>query len=39
MASIDALKMVADGCRIRLSGGRVPPRSLISLAPVENVPG
>ena len=28
------LKIVAEGCRTSPSGGRVPPRSLISLPPV-----
>ncbi len=31
---IDRSKIVADGCSTRPSGGRVPPRSLISLPPV-----
>ena len=39
MADIDRSKMVADGWKTRLFGGRVPPRSLISLPPVVKVSG
>ena len=34
MAIIDRSKIMAEGWKMRLFGGRVPPRSLISLPPV-----
>ena len=39
MATMDRSKIAADGWKMRLFGGRVPPRSLISLPPVVNVAG
>jgi hypothetical protein len=39
MAAMDRSKIIADGWKTRLSGGRVPPRSLISLPPVVKVLG
>ena len=39
MAAMDRSKIIADGWKMRLLGGRVPPRSLISLPPVVKVLG
>ena len=36
---METSKIVADGWKMRLSGGRVPPRSLISFPPVVKVTG